>query len=217
MRISVRYGLLFFLAIFFVLMAGITLQYIPVRTDAAFLLTKQEYIGITPWLVAFFIHVFTSMIPLAAGFTQFAPMHSLRRKKIHRIMGKCYIVVVLFISGPASFIMALLANGGLYSRIAFTTLSLLWMYSTAQAWRTVRAGQYEQHRSWMYRSYALTLSAITLRSWKWLLVALFHLRPLDTYKIIAWLGFIPNLLLAEWLIALKNKKRPSEERTASLL
>lgn len=217
MPVSIRYGLLFLLAIFFVLMARITLQYIPVRTDAAFLLTKQAYIGITPWLIAFFIHVFTSMIPLAAGFTQFAPLSSPWRKKLHRMMGKCYIIVILFISGPASFLMALLANGGLYSRIAFTTLSLLWMYSTAQGWRTVKAGQYDQHRQWMYRSYALTLSAITLRSWKWLLVALFHLRPLDTYKLIAWLGFVPNLLLAEYLIALKNKKRLPEKQTASFL
>ena len=132
-------------------------------------------------------------------------------------MGKCYIIAIVFVSGPASFIMSLLANGGLSSRIAFTTLSVLWMYSTAQAWKTVRAGQYDLHRNWMYRSYALTLSAITLRGWKWLLIALFHLRPLDTYKIVAWMGFVPNLLVAEWLITLKKQKRPSEKRTASSL
>ena len=200
MAVSIRYGLLLLLSFFFVLMGRITLQYIPVRTDAAFLQIKQDYISITPWLIAFFIHVFTSMVALAAGFTQFSPLSSDRRKKIHRIMGKCYIIVVVFVSGPASFIMALLANGGLSSRIAFTSLSLLWMYCTAQAWKTVRAGQYELHRRWMYRSYALTLSAVTLRGWKWLLIALFHLHPLDTYKIVAWMGFVPNLVVAEWLI-----------------
>ena len=181
-------------------MGRITLQYIPVRTDAAFLQIKQDYISITPWLIAFFIHVFTSMVALAAGFTQFSPLSSDRRRRTHRIMGKCYIIIVVFVSGPASFIMALLANGGLSSRIAFTSLSLLWMYCTAQAWKTVRAGQYELHRHWMYRSYALTLSAVTLRGWKWLLIALFHLHPLDTYKIVAWMGFVPNLVVAEWLI-----------------
>jgi uncharacterized membrane protein len=195
-----RYCLLLLFSIFFVLMARITLQYIPVRTDAAFLRIKQDYIHITPWLVAFYIHVFTSMFVLAAGFTQFTPGILRRYKAVHRMVGKCYVMIVFFVTGPASFVMALLANGGIPSRIAFTSLSLLWMYTTAKAWQTVRAGRYELHRDWMYRSYALTLSAVTLRGWKWLLILLFHLRPMDTYQIVAWMGFVPNLLVAEWII-----------------
>ena len=200
MRIYYRYGLLLLLAFFFVLMMQITLQYIPIRTDAAFLQIKQQYIHITPWRIAFFAHVFTSMFALAAGFTQFSGLILRRYKKLHRTIGKCYVFVVLFISGPASFIMALLANGGIPSRIAFTCLSMLWMYPTARAWQTARARQFAAHRNWMYRSYALTLSALTLRAWKWLLIALFHFRPLNTYMIVAWLGFVPNLLIAEWII-----------------
>ena len=205
MEVFNRYCLLLLLSFFFVLMAQITLQYIPVRTDVAFLQIKQDYIHITPWLIAFYIHVFTSMFVLAAGFTQFSPVILSRYRTIHRTMGKCYIVIVLFVTGPASFIMALLANGGIPSRMAFTSLSLLWMYSTARAWRMVKAKQYDLHRDWMYRSYALTLSAITLRGWKWLLIALFHLRPMDAYRFVAWMGFVPNLLVAEWIIRKRKK------------
>jgi uncharacterized membrane protein len=200
MPIFYRYGLFFLLAFFFVLMGQITLRYLPIRTDVAFLLIKQEYISITPWLIAFFIHVFTSILALAAGFTQFSGGVLRRYRTIHRTVGKCYVVVILFVSGPASFVMALLANGGIPARIAFTSLSLLWMYSTAKAWQTAKAGKFALHRNWMYRSYSLTLSAVTLRSWKWLLIALFHLRPLDVYIIVSWLGFVPNLLVAEWII-----------------
>jgi uncharacterized membrane protein len=200
MPVFYRYCLLLLFSIFFVLMARIILQYVPVRTDVAFLQIKQEYIHITPWLIAFYIHVFTSMFVLAAGFTQFSAGILSRYKVVHRIIGKCYILIVLFVSGPASFIMALLANGGLTARIAFTGLSVLWMYSTFKAWQAVRVGNYDLHRDWMYRSYALTLSAITLRGWKWLIVLLFHLHPMDTYRIVAWLGFVPNLLVAEWII-----------------
>jgi uncharacterized membrane protein len=200
MAIFIRYGLLLALSVFLVLMGQITLQYIPIRTDAAFLQTKQDYIHLTPWLIAFFVHVFTSIFILAAGITQFSPVILSGYKRIHRAIGKGYIIIVLFVSGPASFIMALLANGGLPSRMAFTSLSLLWMYSTAKAWQAVKAKQYDLHRNWMVRSYALTLSAVTLRGWKWLLIALFHLRPLDAYKIVAWMGFVPNLIVAEWII-----------------
>lgn len=200
MPLYARYALLLVLAFFFVLMARITLQYIPIRLDAAFLQIKQDYIHITPWRIAFFVHVFSSMFVLAAGFTQFSPFVMRRYRPLHRAVGKCYVFLILFVTGPASFIMALLANGGIPSRIAFTLLSLLWMYTTARAWQTARARQFAQHRHWMYRSYALTLSALTLRGWKWLLIALFHLRPLDAYMTVAWMGFVPNLLIAEWII-----------------
>ena len=200
MRAYGSYFLLILLSFFSALMLQITLQYIPIRTDAAFLQIKQEYIDIIPWRIAFFIHVFTSMFVLIAGFTQFSNYILQRFKKLHRIIGKIYVIDILFITGPCSFIMALLANGGIPSRIAFTTLSVLWMFTTAKAWQTAKARQITQHKQWMMRSYALTLSAVTLRAWKWLLIALFHLRPLDTYMIVAWMGFVPNLAFVEWWI-----------------
>lgn len=55
----------------------------------------------------------------------------------------------------------------------------------------------------MIRSFALTLSAITLRLWKVVLVKLFHPAPMDVYMIIAGLGWIPNLIIAEYFIIKK--------------
>jgi hypothetical protein len=209
MRAYPGYLLLLALAFFSALMLQITLQYIPIRTDAAFLQIKQEYIHITPWRIAFFVHVFSSMFVLIAGFTQFSGYLLSHYKKLHRVIGKLYVIDILFITGPASFIMALLANGGISSRIAFTTLAILWMATTAKAWRSAMARQFTTHKEWMMRSYALTLSAITLRAWKWLLIALFHLRPLHAYMIVAWMGFVPNLLFAEWLIRTARAARTS--------
>jgi hypothetical protein len=79
------------------------------------------------------------------------------------------------------------------------------MYTTWKALSTARSKQFDQHRYWMIRSYALTLSAITLRFWKWLIVGIFEPAPMDVYRIVAWMGWIPNLLLAEFIIY-KNKK-----------
>lgn len=206
MRVYGNYLLLLLLAFFSALMLGITGQYLPVRLDAAFLQIKQEYIDIIPWRIAFFVHVFSSMFVLIAGFTQFSSYLLSHYKKLHRVIGKLYVVDVLFITGPASFIMALLANGGISSRIAFTTLAILWIATTAKAWQSAMKKQFTAHKEWMLRSYALTLSAVTLRAWKWLLIALFHLRPLNAYMIVAWMGFVPNLIFIEWLIRKKRNK-----------
>ena len=58
----------------------------------------------------------------------------------------------------------------------------------------------------MIRSFSLTLSAISLRAWKVVLVYLFHPKPMDVYLIIAWLGWGLNLFIAEIIIyRLKQK------------
>ncbi|MES2437768.1 MAG: DUF2306 domain-containing protein [Verrucomicrobiota bacterium] len=193
------------LAFFTVLMARITLGYWPVRDDAAFLQIKQQYLGIKHWELAFWVHVFTSMLPLLAGFTQFAPRILSKWPAVHRAMGRVYVITVCFITGPASLIMAFYANGGITSRIAFVTLALLWLGTTAMGWRTVLQRKWQTHREWMIRSYALTLSAITLRAWKYAIVFAFEPRPMDAYRIVAWLGFVPNLILVEWWIRRRRR------------
>ena len=60
------------------------------------------------------------------------------------------------------------------------------------------------HRRWMTRSYALTTAAITLRIY--LLIILTQNIPfVPAYRTIAWLCWIPNLLLAEFILIKKQK------------
>lgn len=196
-------------------MLRITLEYIPVRDDAAFLRIKQQYLGILHWKGAFWIHVFTSLFALLSGFTQFAPSLLRRMPRLHRWMGRAYGVNVCFITGPASLVMAFYANGGFSSMLAFSLLAVGWIITTALGWRAALRRQWESHREWMMRSYALTLSAITLRIWKYVLVLLFEPKPMDLYRLVAWLGFIPNLLVVEWLIRRWRAQRPTALRCPS--
>jgi uncharacterized membrane protein len=192
----IRYTLLLF---FTLLMIRITLPYLSLETDIKFLRIKQWVIHNPYWKAAFFIHVLSSIFLLITGFTQF--YDPLRKfSTIHRMVGKMYVVIIVFISGPASFVMALYANGGMLSQIAFSLLSILWIFCTVMAWIEIRKGNYIDHGNFMLRSYALTLSALTLRAWKFAIVLIFHPHPIDGYMIVAWLGWIPNLLVAEWLI-----------------
>jgi hypothetical protein len=87
--------------------------------------------------------------------------------------------------------------------LAFITLSILWLYFTTKACIEIRKGNFITHGEYMIRSYTLTLSAVTLRAWKFIIVFIFHPHPMDGYMIVAWLGWIPNLILAEWLIRKK--------------
>jgi uncharacterized membrane protein len=193
-------------AYFCVLMLLITLQYIPIDTDVAFLRIKQDYIGLWHYRVAFFAHVFTAPLCLLAGFTQFSK--GLRRKwpRVHRVSGWIYVASVVLIAAPSGFVMGIYANGGWPSQIAFCVLGILWFVFTMQSLRKALQHDFEAHRAWMIRSFALAMSAITLRAWKYVLVALFEPRPMDVYMLVAWLGWTLNWAVAE-IILLKTKKQ----------
>ncbi len=181
-------------------MARITVAYIPYNTDVGFLQIKQQYIDIDHWRIAFFVHVYTSIWVLLAGFTQFSKRLRSDYPKFHRVAGYIYAMDVLLITGPAGLLMGFYANGGITSRIAFILLAVGWIYFTAMAVIKARSGDYDAHRDYMIRSYALTVSALTLRAWKWSINNSVELPPMDVYRAVAWLGWVPNLLFAEFLI-----------------
>jgi hypothetical protein len=195
------------LAFFSFLMLRIICVYIPMQTDVAFLQLKQQYIHITEWRIAFFVHVFSSLLVLFAGFTQFSKKLLRQKPKLHRALGYIYVTNILLITGPSSLLMSFYANGGISSRIGFVTLSVLWMLFTAFALYKAITKKFAAHRVFMIRSFALTLSAISLRIWKVILAAFTTIPPMDRYRIIAWLGWTLNLLIAEWIIYQYFKKK----------
>jgi uncharacterized membrane protein len=192
---------------FFILMLNITLKYIPFDSNTAFLQIKQtEVNGIKPYLFIFYIHVYSAIFSLLAGFTQFNSKLLKNYPVIHKTIGKLYFLTVLFLAAPSGFFIGLSANGGFYSKVSFVTLSLLWFYFTLQGFLKIKSKNIQQHREFMLRSFAMAFSAITLRLWKVILVYLFQPSPMDLYQIVSWLGWIPNLLLIElYIFKQKNK------------
>lgn len=187
--------------IYFIYLLGlITLQYIPINYEVAFLNLKQEEIQLPYYKLAFFSHVYTSMIVIVLGLTQFSKTIRKQFSFIHKLNGKGYILLILLIASPSGLIMAFHANGGLVSQISFSILSILWFVFTLKAFLYIKKRNYRKHRDFMIRSYALTLSAISLRLFKYGIVFFFELPPMDTYKIVSVLGWTLNLGIAELII-----------------
>lgn len=191
-------------AYFFWLMLTITLEYIPVNPKVSFLMIKQTEVEQRPeYLYFFYTHVYTSIFVLLSGFLAII-RKDFGLKSFHRNMGKVYIFLILLLAAPSGLYMGFFANGGLLSKISFIILGFLWWFSTFKAYQLARQKKFKEHKQWMWRSFAFTLSAITLRMWKVIIVYLFHPNPMDVYQIIAWLGWIPNILLVEYLITKKQ-------------
>ena len=183
------------------LMGEITLRYRNFELDASFLQIKQTEITEISWYkYAFYIHVIFAILALPAGFTQFNKTILKTFPDLHKTLGYLYVVVILFFAAPSGFLIGMKANGGLVAQVAFTLLAVSWFYYTLQAVLKAKNGDFKAHKNFMIRSFALTCSALTLRYWKVILVYFFQPNPMDVYPLIAWLGWIPNLLIAEWII-----------------
>ena len=188
---------------FFWLMLKITLEYIPFNPEVSFLMIKQTEVVERPeYLIFFYTHVYTSIFVLLSGFLAIL-RKDFRLKNFHRNMGKVYIFLILIFAAPSGIYMGIFANGGILSKVSFVILGFLWWFSTFKAYQLARHKKFKEHKQWMWRSFAFTLSAITLRMWKVIIVYLFHPNPMDVYQIIAWLGWIPNILIIEYLITKK--------------
>jgi uncharacterized membrane protein len=187
-------------------MLRLAVDYSSFRTDIHFLKYKQAYLPNTCWRIAFYVHVFSATIALAAGFTQFSGYILRQHRAVHRWIGRIYVVVILLLNFPAAMVMAFYANGLWPSRVAFIILDFLWFYFTYRAFIAARKKDIGTHKRFMIRSYALTFSAITLRVWKIVLVNTIHPDPLMVYMLQAWIGFVPNLLFAEWLLRQQKQK-----------
>jgi uncharacterized membrane protein len=190
----------FYLALgyFAYLMALITLQYVPINFEVAFLRLKEAEISRPYYQWAFFGHVYTSIFVLIAGIGQFSKTLRTKWPSIHRNLGIVYVGLVLLIAAPTGLVMGIHANGGPWSQLSFCLQAILWFGFTWRALQLARRKDWTGHRAFMLRSYALTLSAVTLRLWKWGIVAVLAPPPMDTYRIVAWLGWLGNLLLVEW-------------------
>jgi uncharacterized membrane protein len=181
-------------------MIELTLPYLSFTYDVDFLLTKQKIIHLKHWRYAFNLHILFSVFSLIAGLTQFSKYILTKYKKLHRMIGYVYVIDVICIAGPSGLIMACYANGTIVSKTSFVLLSVLWIGFTSVAIIKALKKKFIEHEKWMIRSYALTLSAISLRLMAFMIPKFIHLTAHAEYALIAWLSWTINLLVAEWII-----------------
>jgi uncharacterized membrane protein len=148
-------------------------------------------------------HVFASAAALVLGPLQFSAGIRRDRPWLHRWTGRVYLAVGVLVGGLAGLYMAQYAFGGLAAKLGFAFLAAGWLFTGVCAYMSIRRGAVGAHRKWMIRNYSLTFAAVTLRLY--LPASLAAGVSLDqAYPLIAWLCWVPNILVAEWLF----NKRP---------
>ena len=178
-----------------------------------FTFTQQKAVY-TAHITMLMLHIVPAMLAILIGPFQFLPrLRKGRLLKIHRWLGRAYLLSILF-GGIGGLYMAQFAYGGIITELGFGALASLWLYSGYRAYRHIRNKEIEQHREWMIRNYALTLAGLMLRVW----VPLSGPAGIDfttAYMFIGWLCWVPNLLVAEWII--RRTRRAQRRETVLAL
>ena len=148
-----------------------------------------------PWLS---VHVAGAATALLIGAAQFVGPLRRRWPAAHRWTGRVYAVACL-VGGLGGLMLAPGSTAGPVANWGFGLLALAWIATTAMGWRMALGRDLVAHRRWMIRSWALTLAAVTLRL-QMLGVAFMPVDGVEAYRVIAWLCWVPNLMVAEaWL------------------
>jgi uncharacterized membrane protein len=145
-----------------------------------------------------YAHFLGGGLALLIGAAQFNAQFRAARPALHRGIGRTYLVAVLF-AGTGGLAMATRSQGGLPAHTGFALLAVLWLATALVAWRAIRAGDVARHRLWMARNFALTFAAVTLRAELGLLL-LAGVPFAEAYATVAWLCWVPNLLVAGFLV-----------------
>ncbi len=188
--------------VFFLLGLALTvnaLSYLNFDPQYAFLKLKQSAIATGWYLPAYYSHVLFSGLILMIGFLQVHPVVRNRWTVLHRYLGVVYVMMVLFLGAPGGLVMSFFINRGPVVLTSFLAQTFLWFYFTAMAYRLVRQHDYVAHEVWMWRSFSLTLAAITLRLYIYIISDTIDLSQPLGYAVISWLSWVPNLLVVEWV------------------
>jgi len=187
------------------------LTYLNFNPNYGFLKIKQAAVASGIYLPFYYFHVLIGGLILVAGFIQISKWFRKRYLNLHRKVGYFYVMGILFLAAPGGLVMSFFVDRGPLVLISFLLQCSLWFYSTTYAFLKIKKKDIVAHELWMWRSFSLTLAAITLRVYIFFLSFYFDLSQPIAYAIIAWASWVPNLLLVEyfkkgWLFYYLNKQ-----------
>ncbi|MBB2923991.1 DUF2306 domain-containing protein [Cellulomonas cellasea] len=200
-----------------VLAAAIALVSVVLYASGSLAALAEEGVGLAStyagapgfFRLALYAHIGSASLALASGPAQFSARLRRRFPRGHRVVGRTYLGSVAL--GALTGLLILPVNSAGWAGVfGFGALASLWGWTGWNAYRSIRAGDVAGHRSWVFRNYALTFAAVTLRLWTVALVALSTALGgvgadpealfQDAYLATPFLCWLPNLLVAERLV-----------------
>ncbi|MFG3339404.1 DUF2306 domain-containing protein [Glycomyces sp. NPDC048151] len=121
-----------------------------------------------PFLIA---HAAAGGVALLVGPFQFFGSIRRRHPKVHRVLGRVYLLGGILPGALTGIVVGVLTTAGPIALVSFVFLDVFWLYTAVRAYRAVRARDFAAHERWMLRSMAATFAAVMLRVYLGLFIA----------------------------------------------
>lgn len=166
-----------------------------------------QYLWVTPeryhqfwprrwWL---FVHLAAGTVALLLAPVQYWLGATGRRRDLHRLAGRTYLVAIL-VSSIAAIGLALLNDVSWLYGVGLLCLAAAWLTTSGMAWLAIRRWQIEQHREWMIRSAVVTFGFVWFRAILGTTMALELGAEAERFAAAAWgCWSIPLLVTEVWL------------------
>jgi hypothetical protein len=160
-----------------------------------------------PLLVAHVLFAATAMLMCCV---QIWPWFRQRYPAAHRMIGHVYVFGGVIPAGIIGLMIGAVSPFGPTLRVSNVLLATLWLTFTITGFRMARHHRFVEHRRWMLRSFALTMSVITNRVWTVIAIVVLLPQLPTTFEgnetmmvqtiagLSGWLGWVIPLLFAEW-------------------
>lgn len=146
-----------------------------------------------PWL---FIHNIFGIIALLSGPFQLTPKFRNRHWKLHRRLGRVYLVSVLIASVTSIYLSLTSAITYTYMAGLFTG-SVAWLVTAVLSYQTILQRKVKQHKRWMIRNYVLTFFFIIFFGMYDIFRAAGVNDLIQLASILPWVSIIMPMILTE--------------------
>lgn len=170
-------------------------DYFPADFNSAFLAGRQDHFRGAYW-AAFYLHIAAGPVALILAYVLQFSGSMMRRLKLHRIIGKIQVTLIVLVLSPTGLVMSTEANTGAIAGWGFAVLSLLIAWVAIQSVLEIRRGNIAAHRVWANRCFLLLNSPLILR----LNSGTCYMLGIEsdvTYQLSAWLSWLVPLILYE--------------------
>lgn len=159
------------------------------------------------------MHVVFASVAILTCVLQIWPWFRSRYPVWHRRIGRVYVWGGVLPAGVSALVIGYMTPFGPVAWTSSMLMAPLWLLFTWLGWRAARRRQFRDHRKWMIRSFALTVSIISNRIWGTVAFLVLADRmpeaelPYTLAGISTWMGWTIPLLISQWWLERKPRRR----------
>ena len=152
-----------------------------------------------------YLHVIAGMIFLITGAHQLIPYFRVRNMKLHRLIGKVFLMISFIVSISAIVLAVFYPYGDAIESVSNLIFGAYIMFATVKAFTTIKKKRVVEHANWVRRVFFVSLSIATIRL---IMIAMIVITDATVQQVMGksfLIGFLLHTIIVELWIGQNGK------------